>query len=387
MVLYNSLEEYRVCKYCIMDTSDPEIIFDEEGRCSHCKRYFHIAQERILPDDELKIRLGALVEKIKNKGRGRKYDCLIGVSGGVDSTYVAYIVKKLGLRPLAVHLDNGWDSELAVKNIELTLKKLGIDLFTYVLNWEEFKDLQLSFLKASTPDLEIPTDQAIIASLFFVASRNRIKYILLGENVVTEAIMPKRWSSGQSDWKYIKNVHKKFGKFKLKRYPYFSFFKRLYYFYLKCHVINILNYIPYDKNEAIDILEKEIGWKNYTSKHYESIYTRFVQGYILPKKFGFDKRRAHLSTLICSGQMSRERALEEIAKDPYSSGDLKRQDFNYVVKKLGLTEGEFERLLSLPIKKFDDYPSYASSSFYRIIRFLELNKTIKAWVQMFLGRR
>ena len=189
MSLQKSSGVYKICKRCIMDTSDPDIVFDQNGHCNHCKRYFHVAGERILPNKECQLRLNAIVERIKKSGKGKKYDCLIGVSGGVDSTYVAYIVKKMGLRPLALHLDNGWDSELAVKNIELTLKKFEIDLFTYLLNWQEFKALQLAFLKASTPDLEIPTDQAIIGSLFFVAEKNYIKYVLLGENVVTEAIL------------------------------------------------------------------------------------------------------------------------------------------------------------------------------------------------------
>jgi len=370
-----------------MDTSDPDITFDDNGYCNHCTRYFQVAEERIYSHEKSKHRLDTLVSRIKKTGKGKKYDCLIGVSGGVDSTYVAYIVKKLGLRPLAMHLDNGWNSELAVKNIELTLKKLEIDLVTYILNWEEFKDLQLSFLKASTPDLEIPTDLAIIASLFQVAEKNNITYILLGENVVTEAIMPKRWSFGQSDWKYVKSVHRKFGKSKLTSYPRFSFFKRLYYFYLKCRVVNILNYMPYKKNEVTEILEKELGWKNYSAKHYESIYTRFVQGYMLPEKFGFDKRRAHLSTLICSGQISREQALEKIAAAPYISKETEREDIRYVIKKLGLTQEEFNHILSVPPRKFDDYPSYANTWFYKTIRSFELNRGVKNLVQKFLGRR
>jgi N-acetyl sugar amidotransferase len=293
---------------------------------------------------------------MKRAGRGKPYDCLIGVSGGVDSTYVAYLVKKMGLRPLAVHMDNGWDSELAVKNIEETLKRLGIDLHTEVLDWEEFKSLQVAFLKASTPDSEIPSDHAIWAVLGDMADRLKVKYIISGFNVRTETHLPRAWSQGHFDWKYIRSVNQQFGRGRLKTFPHIGFltyYRRL----LTQRRVDILNYIDYNKAEAMKILEQELGWRYYGGKHYESIYTRFYQGYILPTKFGYDKRRSHLSSLVCSGEMTREAALKELDKPTYQPS-MQEEDREYVVKKLGLTDEEFEAILNAPKKSFWDYPSY-----------------------------
>ena len=214
--------QYRICNRCIMDTTDPDIVFDEAGVCNHCHRYDAIAAKRLIPLAERPARLDALVEKIKRGGRGKEYDCVIGVSGGVDSTYVAYLTHELGLRPLAIHFDNGWNSEIAVANIEKTLKALGIDLFTYVVNWPEFRDLQLSFLKASTPDGEVPTDHAIVALLYRMAVKHGLKHVLLGVNVNSEAIMPRKWGYGYADFRYISAVHRQFGKVRLKTFPHYS---------------------------------------------------------------------------------------------------------------------------------------------------------------------
>jgi len=207
------------------------------------------------------------------------YDCIIGVSGGVDSSYVAYVVRQLGLRPLAVHLDNGWDSELAVSNIKNFLNKLDIDLYTHVLDWEEFKQLQIAFLEASTPDSEVPTDHAIMAVLYKEAAKRNIQYIILGVNTVTEAIHAPRWSYGHNDWRYIKSVNRLFGKIKLKRFPHFSLFNLIYYSIIKrIKIVRILDFVNYKKQEAMRILQDELYWKPYGGKHYESIYTRFFQG-------------------------------------------------------------------------------------------------------------
>ena len=359
--------KYQICTRCIMDTSDPEIKFDKDGTCNHCQKYDEVVDKRFLSPDECKKEIRKIIKRIKEKNRTKRYDCIIGVSGGVDSTYVAYLVKELGLRPLAVHLDNGWDSELAVNNIVTALKKLDIDLYTYVIDWEEFKDLQLAFLKASTPDSETPTDHAIIAILFQLASKYNIRYIILGENLATEAILPRHWSYEHGDWKYIRSIHKRFGKVKLKSFPHFNFAEKLFNLHLRHAIINILDYIDYNKSEAIKILEQKLGWRNYGGKHCESIYTRFFQGYILPKKFGYDKRRAHLSTLICSGQITRDEAFEEVKKAPYRSEELEKKDKEYVIKKLGLTKNQFENIMTLPTKSFKDYPTYANSLFYRIL--------------------
>lgn len=349
--------EYRICTRCIMDISDPQIVFDENGVCNHCHDYDRQMAQKVIPGEAGRAYLERLVERMKRDGRGKPYDCIIGVSGGVDSTYVAYLVKKMGLRPLAVHMDNGWDSELAVKNIEEALKRLGIDLYTEVLDWEEFRDLQVAFLKASTPDSEIPSDHAIWAVLGNMADKLKVKYIVSGFNVRTESHLPRAWSYGHFDWKYIRSVHTRFGSRPLKTFPHIGFFT--YYRRLLTHRrVDILNYIDYDKAEAMRILEKELGWRYYGGKHHESIYTRFYQGYILPTKFGYDKRRCHLSSLVCSGEMTREAALAELDKPAYAPA-AQEEDREYVVKKLGLTDEEFEAILNAPPKTFWDYPSYS----------------------------
>lgn len=348
--------EYRICTRCLMDTSDPNIVFDEQGVCNHCHDHDRLMTQRVLTGEAGSLYLQKLADEMKRAGRGKPYDCLIGVSGGVDSTYVAYVVKSLGLRPLAVHMDNGWDSELAVKNIEEALKRLNIDLYTEVLDWEEFKDLQVAFLKASTPDSEIPSDHAIWAVLGNMADKLKVKYIVSGFNVRTETHLPRAWSQGHFDWRYIRSVHKRFGHGRLKTFPhigFFAYYRRL----LTQRRVDILNYIDYDKAEAMKILEKELGWRYYGGKHYESIYTRFYQGYILPVKFGYDKRRCHLSSLICSGELTREAALKELEKPTYSPA-MQEEDREYVVKKLGLTDDEFEGILAAPKKTIWDYPSY-----------------------------
>lgn len=348
---------YRICTRCLMDTSDPEIAFDERGVCNHCHDYDRLVAQKAISGPAGEAYLVRLVERMKRDGRGKPYDCLIGVSGGVDSTYVAYQVKKMGLSPLAVHMDNGWDSELAVRNIEEALKRLGIDLYTEVLDWEEFKDLQVAFLRASTPDSEIPSDHAIWAVLGDVADRLRVRYIVSGFNVRTESHLPRAWSNGHFDWKYIRSVYRRFGRgARLKSFPHIGFFT--YYRRLLTHRrVDILNYIDYDKTEAMQVLQDELGWRYYGGKHHESIYTRFYQGYILPKKFGFDKRRSHLSSLVCSGELTRQAALVELEKPTYAPA-LQEEDREYVIKKLGLSDEEFEEIMNAPRRTIWEYPSY-----------------------------
>lgn len=352
--------ENRVCKRCVMDKTDPNIKFDNNGYCNHCRQALSTLSKYpfSLSAKEKELELKKLVAKIKKKGKKKKYDCIIGISGGVDSTYLCYYIKKLGLRPLAVHLDNGWNTELSVKNIQSVLDSLGIDLYTHVLKWDEFKDLQLSFLKAGVPDLEIPTDHAIFILLYDIASKYNIKYILTGNNIATESILPSTWSNGHTDWKYIKYIHKKFGTKKLTNFPFFSFGKIIKYnFIQRIKMIGLLNFIEYTKEDALRTLEQKINYKRYDSKHYESVYTRFIQGYILPKRFNFDKRKAHLSSLICSGQITREDALFELRKDPYPNPELLKEDYEYVLKKFNLTTEEFEELMDLPIKYYTDFPN------------------------------
>lgn len=343
-----------------MDTSDPEIVFDNDGVCKHCLRYDIELPKRVFSGIEAENKLNHIVDKIKKAGKNKEYDCIVGVSGGVDSTYVAYISKELGLRPLAIHFDNGWNSELAVSNIEKILNKLDIDLFTYVIDWEEFKDLQLSFLKASTPDGEVPTDHAINALLFREASKRGIKYIMSGMNFATESMSVRMWSYGHSDWKYIRAVHNIFGSKSLKRYPHFSFLDLFYWTFVKrIESVSILNYLDYNKENVMKLLQNELGWIYYGGKHYESVYTRFYQGYVLPKKFNIDKRVGHLSDLIRSGQIARNEALNELNKVGYPD-EMQRIDFDFVLKKLDLNKEMFNEIMESENKNFLDYPNRAS---------------------------
>lgn len=352
-------KKYRICSKTIMDTTaDPDITFDEQGVSNYVNDYKKLIALRVPEPALAKQQLDNILTKIKEDGKGKEYDCLVGVSGGVDSTYVAYLVKQWGLRPLAVHMDNGWNSELAVSNIEKTLKKLNIDLHTEVLNWDEFRDIQLSFLKASTPDGEIPTDHAIYAVTMNTAAKYGIKYIISGSNIKTEGILPRSWARGHLDWKYIRSVSKQFGKIRPKTIPHITMVKVFYYLYVnRIKSIPILNYIDYNKTKALEVLKKELDWQYYGGKHYESVYTRFYQGYVLPRKFEMDKRRGHLSTLICSGEITREQALSEIAQPPYTDADLEKQDLDFVIKKFDITTEEFNRIMQLPINTIHDYPN------------------------------
>ena len=301
--------------------------------------------------------MDSLVGRLKKEGKDKKYDCIIGLSGGVDSTYVAYLVKRiLGLRPLAVHLDNGWNSEVSVKNIENVVKILDIDLYTHVIDWEEFKDIQLSFLKASTPDSEIPTDHAIFSVLRQLSKKYKIKTVMNGINLRTEGHHPLSWSQGHVDFKYIRSIQNQFGTKKIKTLPHGNFFT-VFEDSFSSDWVNILNFVDYNKEEAMKIISREVEWQDVGGKHFESIYTRFYQGYILPKKFGIDKRRMHFSSLICAGEMTRDQALILLKDEPYDV-KMQREDVDYVIKKFGLSMEEFEAIMALPPKSYYDYPSY-----------------------------
>jgi len=368
---------YKICKRCVMDTSDNDISFDESGICNHCKRALTILDSEpfCLPADKKKIRLDNLVKEIKEKGKDKPYDCIIGLSGGVDSTYVAYKVRELGLRPLAIHLDNGWNSELSVMNIENICKKLDIDLQTCVVDWEEFKDIQLAFLKASTPDSEIITDNLIFAALWRIAQKKGIKYILAGYNYSSESIMVSNWSQGYFDKKYIESVHEKFGTKKLKSInPISQYEIALIRKLWKIKLVSFLDYVDYNKNDAKAFIMKELDWRDYGRKHCESNYTRIYQEYILPTKFGFDKRRAHLSSLIMAGQISRDEALKQLEEPLYTSQAKIEEDIDYLINKFGITEDEFKEIMDLPVKSYDDYPNMNNTG--------DLTKLIKLYQRM-----
>ena len=343
-----------------MDTTDPDITFNEQGVCNHCQRYDLMVRDvvdRATRGERLQ-ELDAMVERIKAAGKGKDYDCIMGLSGGVDSSYVAYTAKRLGLRPLAVHFDSGWNSELAVNNIENIVKRLGIDLYTHVVNWEEMRDLQLAFFKASVANCDIPTDHAFPAILLGQAARHGIKYVLSGANYATEFILPSAWGYQSGDQRHLKDIHKKFGQAPLREYPTIGFFKQyIWYPYIRgIKTVKPLNYLPYNKFDAKQVITQELGWRDYGGKHYESIFTRFFQGYYLPTKFGYDKRLAHLSSLIKSGQLSREAALEELQRPTYDP-ELQAEDKKFVAKKLGVSVSELDEIFARPRKDYTDYAS------------------------------
>lgn len=353
------MRAYQICTRCIMDTSDPDISFNEEGVCSHCINFETKAVRNWFPNEEGRKKLDLIVEKIKSENKDREYDCILGLSGGVDSSYLAYIARKVfNLRMLAVHVDAGWNSEIAVKNIETMVKKLGIDLYTHVVDWDEMQDLQVAYLKSGLANQDVPQDHIFFSVLYDYAHKNGIKYVLHGSNIATESILPKSWGYKAMDAKQLKAVHKRFGKVKLKSYKTVGFFKYEIYYptLLRMKVVRMLNFLPYNKDDAIKTLESELGWKYYGGKHYESRFTKFFQSYYLPTRFGFDKRRAHLSSLVVSGQMTREDALKEMAKPAYSEAELK-EDAYFVAKKLGITTDELNQYLAAPLKTFKDYPS------------------------------
>lgn len=352
----NFEKEYQQCTVSVMDTiADPDITFDEKGICNYYYEYKVAEKRSVLTGEEGKKKLEDLADVIKKTGQAQEYDCIMGLSGGVDSTYIAWTAKKLGLRPLAVHFDNGWNSELAVQNIENIVNKLDLDLYTYVINWEEFKDLQVSYLKASVVDIEAITDHAIFATLYRLAGEKKIRYILNGTNVHTENTLPKSWIHPKADHINIKSIHKKYGTLPLKTFPFMDAkVKRYYQQMLGVQSISLLNYLEYNKKEVKNLIQKELGWRDYGGKHYESIWTRFYQGYILPTKFKIDKRKAHLSDLIFGGQITKEEALEELNKPIYDPEQFK-VDYDFVLKKLGLSAEEFDRLMKLPRKSHFDY--------------------------------
>lgn len=358
------------CSRCVMDTSDPNITFDGNGVCNHCRRYDQQVRDHVRTGAEGRRLLAEHVARIASDGAGKRYDSIIGVSGGVDSTYVAWQVKQLGLRPLAVHLDNGWDSEIAISNIITVLRKLSIDLHTEVLDWEEFKDIQLSFLKASVPDAEIPSDHAIFACLYHTATRFAVSHVITGVNIRTETHMPTTWSQGHFDFGYIKDVHRRFGTRPIRTFPHYSFYEYLTGFRNTHRTLNILDYVDYSKTTALVALQNELGWRDYGGKHYESIYTRWYQGVYLPRKFGYDKRRCHLSSRICSGELTRQFALDTLGQPTYAH-TLQEEDSVYVAKKLGLTRDALEALIAAPPRSFRDFDSYekrTASPWFRLVR-------------------
>lgn len=365
-----SQKKYQECTQCVLSTDDdPYITFDATGVCQYCRQYSVDTIRLQKAGKPGTTAFEDMINTIKRAGQGRKYDCIIGISGGVDSTYLAYLAKASGLRPLAVHFDNGWNSELAVMNIEKIVTKLDLDLHTLIVEWDEFRDLQTAFLKASVIDIELVTDHAMLATLYRLALKNKIRYILSGHNQVTEAVLPKHWYHDKRDHVHIRSIHALFGTIPLKTFPQLDTWLKFRVEWSRIKSVSLLDYIPYNSHQVREFLVQELGWRDYGGKHYESVFTRFYQGYILPRKFGVDKRRAHLSNLICAGQISRDEAIAQLAKPTYSP-ELQKQDYEYVMKKLQLSEETFQQLLEMPVKLHTDYP--VDVSLYERFRIFKL---------------
>jgi N-acetyl sugar amidotransferase len=349
---------YQICTNCIMDTSDSKIRFDERGWCEYCVNFHKNIAPHWHPDEDSKREILAIADKIRDAGKGKTHDCIMGMSGGVDSSYLVHIaVKELGLRPLIFHVDAGWNSQQAVHNVERMVDGLGLDLHTEVIDWLEMQDLQLAYFKAQVPHVDTPQDHAFFGGMFSFASKYDIKYILTGANYSTECIKePLEWHYHATDLRNLRDIHRQFGKRELKTFPLTNIFTyRIYYKYLKgIHIVKPLDYVPYEKDKAIETLVSMYGWQRYAHKHYESRFTRFYEGYWLPTKFGYDKRRAHFSSLILTNQMTREEALAKIAQPAYDLETV-NQDFEYIATKLDISVDELRALHAGPNKSYKDY--------------------------------
>lgn len=347
----------KICNRCVMDETVPDIHFDENGVCNLCTAALKKISDEVFTGSEGRIKLNNLANQIRSSTK-KKYNCIIGVSGGVDSSYVAYLTKSLGLNPLAVHLDNGWNTDTSVKNIKKILDKLDIDLYTHVIDWEEFRELQLSFLKSSIANAEIPTDQAITAILYKLAAKFGVKYIINGGNVNSESIMPESWMEDNLDTRLIKSIHKKYSNKALKTYPMMGYPKLAYYILVKkIKYVGILNFVDFDKEAAIKFLENEFGWTPYKEKHFESIFTRWFQSIYLIKKFNIDKRKAHFSSLIVSGFMKRDSALAELKKD-YLDKESLNQDEDFIKEKFQLSHNEYGDIIGSDRQSINSFKSY-----------------------------
>ena len=352
---------YQRCSQCVMDTSDSEITFNAEGVCNHCIEFETLTKNAWFPNEEGQVRFYRIVEQIKASGKSKEYDCILGLSGGVDSSYLALKVHEWGLRPLVMHVDAGWNSELAVNNIEALVKHCSYDLHTHIVDWDEMRDLQLAYLRAGIANQDVPQDHIFFSALYHFATSNGIRYILSGGNLATEGIFPKAWHGSAMDAINLKAIHRCYGERPLRQYKTISFFD--YYFWYpfvkQMRTVRPLNYMPYDKAKAVEELERTVGYKPYARKHGESIFTKLFQNYYLPKRFGYDKRLPHLSSLIVSGQMTRDEALAELEKPLYMPDELE-VDISYFCKKLRLSRSEFDALIEAPKYHYTDFPNWDS---------------------------
>ncbi len=354
------MREYQICTNCVMDTSDSKIVFDEKGVCDHCNTYYKDIEPVWNYGKGREKELSSMADKIKASGKSKDFDCILGMSGGIDSSYLLYLAKeKLGLRPLVFHVDAGWNTQLAVNNIERLVDKLNLDLFTEVINWEEMKDLQLAYFKSGVPHIDVPQDHAFFATMYHFASKYKVNYILTGGNYSTECVRnPIEWMYYQSDSVQLKDIHKKFGQIPLADYLVTNIlWHKVYLPYVKkIKVLRPLDYMQYNKQEAMDLLQNQFGWQPYPQKHFESRFTRFYESYWLPERFGYDTRRVQYSSLILTGQMSREEALNQLKSPAYDPENIKHE-FEFVANKLGISEAELHTYFNMPKKTHLDYKS------------------------------
>jgi N-acetyl sugar amidotransferase len=348
----------QVCNVCVMDTSDSRITFNQDGQCINCESFLKVVKPLWDLDVKEDYKFKALIENIKRKGKNSKYDCVIGLSGGLDSSYLLHVaVKNYGLRPLVFHVDGGWNTEVAVRNINSLISGLGLELITDVINWKEMRSLQLAFFRSGVPHIDLPQDHAFIASLYKFALQNNIKYILNGSNYSTEGIRnPVNWGWFGTDLKHIKDIHTKFGDLKLKKYPLSGILNHKFYLkYIKgIKVVTPLNYVQYSKKEAEQTLYDAYGWLPYPQKHFESRFTKFYEGHWMPTRFGFDTRKPQFSSLIVTGQMSRDEAVERLKQPAYPMEDVEK-DYDFIASKLRISVEELKKYHSMPIKTFKDY--------------------------------
>jgi len=352
---------YQVCSRCVMDTSDPDIQFDNQGVCNHCHEFDQTTAKRWFPNEQGEQRLQDSFARIREEGKNQEYDCIIGLSGGIDSSYLAVMLKDRGLRPLVVHVDGGWNSELATYNIEQVVKHCAYDLHTHVIDWEEMRDLQVAYLRSHVSNQDVPQDHAFFASLYHYAVSKKIKHVISGGNIATESVFPKSWHHEAMDAINLRAIHKKHGTIPLKNYKTINIFQYyLYYPYIYgMKVFRPLNFMRYEKEQALKFLKKTINYKDYGNKHGESIFTKFFQNYYLPKKFGYDKRRPHYSSMILSGQIRRLDALEKLEQPLYEPREL-AEDKEYVAKKLRISVVELEQLTHAAGVSYRQYDNWDS---------------------------
>ncbi len=349
---------YQICSNCVMDTSDSAITFEADGVCDHCASFNRDVLPNWHTDERGRQTLARIVDDIKASGKGKEFDCILGLSGGLDSSYMLHlIVTEFGLRPLVFHVDGGWNTDIAVNNIQMLVEKLGLDLYTEVINWEDMRDFQLAYFKSGVPNLDIPQDHAFVATLYHFANKHDIKYIMNGGNYSTECVRnPLEWLYYGTDMAQINDIRARFCTRPLKQYPFSSIlFHKAYLQYLKgIKVVKPLNMLPYTKQIAIDTLSTVYGWKAYPQKHFESRFTKFYEGYWLPTRFGYDTRRVQYSSLILTGQMTRLEALGKLEKPAYDATSID-EEFEYIATKLGISVEELRGYHCMPLKSYRDY--------------------------------